>query len=377
MSAQMPQRPRALFVSRTRYTLPLDPSLARKWEALGRALDLHVLASASDGRAQSDGVFELVPRSRLAALDGAMFWLRLPWRVARAVRAFRPDAILTQSPYEAAAVLLARRVSGSEARIATDVQGDWRTATRLYGSPLRALLRRPADALAEAALRRVDAVRTISPYTTGLVRALGVEPAGTFPTFVDLGPFADREPVPPPAQPTALFVGVLEAYKNVDGLADAWRLVERTLPEARLHVVGKGSRADVVERLLGDCPSVRWTRELDAAGVATAMDEATLLVLPSRSEGMGRVVIEAFCRARPVVGTRVGGIADLVEDGRNGVLVEPGSVGSLAGALTGLLGDQERAAALGAEARRLVAPWLQTPDEFAARVRAVAEGGSQ
>jgi glycosyltransferase involved in cell wall biosynthesis len=367
-------RPRALFVSRTRYALPLEPSLARKWHALERELDLRVLASAADGAAEESGVFELVPRARVGALDGTVFWLSLPWRVTRAVRKFAPDAIVTQSPYEAVAALIARRVSGSDARIATDVQGDWRTATRLYGSPLRRILRRPADALAEAALRRVDAIRTISPYTSDLVRALGIEPAGTFPTFVDLGPFADREPVPPPEQSTALFVGVLEAYKDVDGLADAWRTVARELPHARLHVVGKGSRTDVIERLLRDCPSVRWTRQLDATGVAAAMDEATLLVLPSRSEGMGRVVIEAFCRARPVVGTRVGGIADLVENGRNGILVEPGSVEALAHALTGLLGDRERAAALGAEARRLVAPWLQTPREYAARVRAVVEG---
>jgi glycosyltransferase involved in cell wall biosynthesis len=373
----MIRRPRVLFVSRTRYALPLEPSLARKWQALERAIDLRVLASAADGAARSDGTFRLLPRSRVAALDGALFWLLLPWRVARAAHDFRPEAIVTQSPYEAAAALLARRMSGSSAAIATDVQGDWRTATRLYGSPLRALLRRPADALGEAALRRVDAVRTISPYTSELVRALGLEPAGTFPTFVDLGPFADREPVPPPAHPTALFVGVLETYKNIEGLADAWRLVERELTEARLHIVGKGSRTDVVERLLHDCPSVRWTQELDAAGVAAAMDDATLLVLPSRSEGMGRVVIEAFCRARPVVGTRVGGIADLVEHGRNGMLVEPGSAEALARALKGLLGDRERAAALGAEARRLVTPWLQTPDEYAARVRAVIEVASQ
>jgi glycosyltransferase involved in cell wall biosynthesis len=373
----MTRRTRALFVSRTRYTLPLEPSLARKWQALERELDIRVIASAADGKSQSDSVFRLVPRVPITALDGALFWLLLPWRLTREVRAFQPDAIVAQSPYEAAAALVARRVSRSRARVAADVQGDWRTATRLYGSPLRALLRRPADALAGAALRRVDAVRTISPYTSELVRGLGVEPAGTFPTFVDLGPFADREPVQPPIEPTALFVGVLEPYKNIDGLADAWRLVERGLPEARLHIVGKGSRTDVVERLLRDCPSVRWTRELDAAGVAAAMDDATLLVLPSRSEGMGRVVIEAFCRARPVVGTRVGGIADLVEEGRNGMLVEPGSVEALARALTGLLGDRERATTLGAEARRLVTPWLQTPGEYAARVHAVVEGASR
>ena len=375
--AAVTAKPRALFVSRTRYALPLSASLGRKWEALGEELELRVLASAAAADApRRDGVFTLVPPGPVPALAGVLFWLLLPWRVARVVRSFRPDVIVAQSPYEAAAALLARRLAGSDARIATDVQGDWRTATRLYGSPLRALLRRPADALAAAALRRVDAVRTISPYTSGLVRALGIEPAGTFPTFIDLGPFADREPVSPPAEPVALFVGVLEPYKNVDGLAEAWRIVAERVPGARLHVVGKGSREEVVRALLDECPSVRWTRELDTEGVAAAMDEATLLVLPSRSEGMGRVVIEAFCRARPVVGTRVGGIADLVEDGRNGVLVEPGSTGALADALVQLLGDGPRAAALGAEARRLVQPWLQTAEEYSRRIRAVVEAAS-
>lgn len=371
------RRPRTLFVSRTRYQLPLSPTLARKWRALERELDVRVLATAAGHGVRGDSTFLLVPRAPVAVLDGVLFWLLLPGRVARLLRSFRPDAIVTQSPYEAAAALLARRLVGSRARIATDVQGDWRTATRLYGSPLRVLLRRPADALAAAALRHVDAVRTISPYTTELVRALGIEPAGMFPTFVDLGPFADRGPVEPPVVPTALFVGVLEPYKNVDGLAEAWRTVARRLPEARLHLVGKGSRSGVVRSLLDDCPSVRWTPELDTAGVASAMDEATLLVLPSRSEGMGRVVIEAFCRQRPVVGTRVGGIPDLVEHGRNGLLVTPDATDELADALVELLEDPRRAAALGAEARRLVAPWLQTPDEYAARVRAVVEAAAR
>ena len=104
------------------------------------------------------------------------------------------------------------------------------------------------------------------------------------------------------------------------------------------------------------------------------MDEAALLVLPSRSEGMGRVVIEAFCRARPVVGTRVGGIADLVEDGVNGVLVEPGSNEVLAEALERLLGDRRLARELGIRAHAGVQPWLQTPAEFASRTRALVDG---
>ena len=363
-------KPRVLFVGRSRYRLPLSPTLEQKFGALGCELDVRVLASSADGRG-GDETFHLV-RTR----SGAAFWLTLPWRVARELRAFRPAAVITQSPYEAAAVLLARRLAGVDARVITDVQGDWRTATRLYGSPARALLRPLADGVAAGALRRVDAVRTISPFTTRLVRELGIEPAGSYPTFVDLEAFTSRPPVEPPPGPVAVFVGVLEPYKNIDGLAEAWPDVLARVPDARLHVVGKGSRSAVVEDLFAREPSVRWTPELDGDGVAAALDAATLLVLPSRSEGMGRVVIEAFARARPVVGTRVGGIADLVEPGVNGLLVPPGDRTALADALVELLNDRERAADLGLAARRGVEPWLQTPEEFAVRTRALVEAAA-
>jgi glycosyltransferase involved in cell wall biosynthesis len=361
-------KPRVLFLGRSRYRLPLSASLAQKFDALRDELDVRVLASSSGG-GHGDETFRLVPDR-----GGVRFWLTLPFRAARQLRDFQPAAVITQSPYEAAAALVARRLARVPTRVITDVQGDWRTATRLYGSPARALLRPLADGIAAAALRRVDAVRTISPFTTSLVRDLGIEPAGSFPTFVDLDAFTRDEPVPPPAGPVALFVGVLEPYKNIDGLAAVWPQVVAHLPEARLHVVGKGSRVAVVEELVAHEPSVRWTRELDAAGVARALDDATLLVLPSRSEGMGRVVIEAFARARPVVGTRVGGIADLVEHDVTGLLVPPGDRSALADALVALLGDRDRAAQLGRNGRDGVEPWLQTPEEFAARTRALVEG---
>jgi glycosyltransferase involved in cell wall biosynthesis len=194
-----------------------------------------------------------------------------------------------------------------------------------------------------------------------------------FPAFMDLEPFAGP-PVPPPEHPQALFVGVLERYKNVDGLGAAWRLAAPRVPEAMLHLVGRGTLTDVVERLVADLPErTRWTPALETAEVARALDDAWVLVLPSRSEGLGRVVVEAFCRGRPVLATRVGGIPDLVEDGVNGMLVTPGDVAALADALVRLLTDRSLAERLGDGARRSARPWLQTPEQYAARVRTLVE----
>jgi glycosyltransferase involved in cell wall biosynthesis len=362
----MTRKPRVLFVGRTRYRLPLSPSLARKFEALGAELDLHVLASALPGSPTADATFTLVrPLPRL--VDGAAFWLALPSRIAGLLRAFRPDTVVCQTAYDAAAALVARRIARVPARVVVEVHGDWRTSTRLYGSVARRVLARFGDLVAATALRRSDAVRTVSPFTAELVRSLGVEPAADFPAYMDLDPFV-AEPAPLPDGPCALFVGVLEAYKNVDGLAAAWRLAAPHVPGASLRLVGTGTRTDVAEALVRE-HGARWDPQLPAAEVAQALDAAWVLVLPSRSEGMGRVIVEAFCRGRAVVGTRAGSIPNLVDDGVSGLLVPPEDPEALADALVRVLTDRALAERLADGARGAAAPWLQTPEEYARRMR--------
>ncbi len=359
--------PRVLFVSRTRYRLPLEEPLRRKWDALGETLDLRVLASAA-GAAAGDGRFRLVA-SRTPA-----FYLALPLHVAREVRAFRPEVIVAQSPYEAAGALAGRRLAGSPARVLLEVHGDWDTATRLYGSPLRRLLEPVSRRVSRAAVRHADAVRTVSPFTSDLVRALGVEPAATFTTYFDVSAFDGRPPAPLPERPSLVFVGVLERYKNVHGLVQAWRLAAPRVPGAALRIVGRGRDRELVERLVADLPDqTSWVERLEPAEVSAALDGATALVLPSFSEGLPRVAMEAFARGRPVVGSRAGGIPDIVEDGVSGLLVPPGDARALADALVRLLSDAPLAARLAAGAEESRDRWLQTPEQFAARMRELVD----
>jgi glycosyltransferase involved in cell wall biosynthesis len=302
-----------------------------------------------------------------ALLDGPRYYAELPVRIARELRAFRPDAANVQGVHEAAAFLAARRLTASRTKLVLDVQGDWHAATRLYGSPARRLLNPLNDALGEVAVHRADAIRTLSPFTSEAVRRLGREPSGEFPPFVDRDVFLADPAAPLPERPRALFVGVLERYKGFDTLVDAWPRVLGEVPGAELHVVGRGTLAPRIGGLT-------WTQSLDAAGVASAMDDAWLLCLPSRAEGLGRVVIEAMCRGRAVVGGDAGGIPDLVRHGSDGLLVAPGDAEELARALVRVLGDRAEAERLGSAARGKGEALTPTPAEYAARVSALFDG---
>jgi glycosyltransferase involved in cell wall biosynthesis len=349
---------RVLFIARNRYRVPLSPSLQLKWDALARVFDLRVLAS-SPNRSRGDETFRLRPRS---VLDGPLFWLTFPARIKREVRAFRPDAIVAQSPFEAAAALIAR----TGVPVIVELHGDWRTFGRLYGSGARRAIARAADAVGTWAVRRATKVRAVSPYTERLAHEVGRPPAGVFPAFMDLEPFA-APPKPLPEEPVALFIGVLEPYKNIDGLAEAWRLAR---PKAELRIVGKGTRTDVVASLVREGLAT-WQPELSTDEVVRALDEASVLILPSRSEGMGRVVIEAQLRGRPVLGSNVGGIPDLVTDGVNGKLFAP-EPRAIAAALA-VLDDPTELARLAANARAAGERWLVSPDEYAERMRALVD----
>jgi glycosyltransferase involved in cell wall biosynthesis len=360
--------PRVLFVARTRYELPLPAPVARKWEALAEQMELRVLATAAR-EPSSDGRFTLLEDRPLAA-----FYAVLPMHVAREVSAFEPDVVVVQSPYEAAAAKAGLALARSRARILLEVHGDWETATMLYGSPARRALEPVSRRIARAAVRSADAVRTVSPFTSDLVRAAGGEPTATFTTYFDVGAFTG--PLAPlPEAPSALFVGVLERYKNVAGLAAAWRLASPRLPGATLSLVGAGRETVLVQELVDELPhSTKWTPRLAPAEVAAALDTASLLVLPSFSEGLPRVAIEAFARGRPVVGARAGGIPDIVEDGVNGLLVDPHDPESIAEGLVRALGDRALLERLAAGAAASSSRWLQSPELFALRMRALVDG---
>jgi glycosyltransferase involved in cell wall biosynthesis len=366
-------RPRVLFIGNTTFDLPLSPGLARKWDALSKELDVRVIARARTVSAP-DPRFRLVPALH-PIVRGLSFYGALPLLVARELRQFHPQAIVTQSPFEAFCALPARAALRPPVKLVTEVHGDWRTAPRLYGSPLRRIYAGFADRAAAVALRRSDATRAVSRFTSRLAeQATGRACAAVFPTYFDIDSFT-REPVRPlPEHPTLAWVAVLERSKNPRLLADAWRLAAPRVPNARLVVVGRGRLQPVVDRLVREFPTrVRMIPGLSPPEIAALLDGSTALVLSSESEGLPRVIMEAFARGRAVVSTAVGGIPDIVESGHNGFVVDRGDAPGLANALVRVLSDRELAERLGHAAHRTARTLQGAPDRYAASVRGMVE----
>jgi glycosyltransferase involved in cell wall biosynthesis len=368
-------RSRVLFVGRARHPLPLPDWLAKKWDAVEQQLDYRFLGAAEAGSALRDERFRLTAPARPRRVDGILFYVRLPLRVRMQLHEFRPDAVVAADPFVGAGVLLGRSLARTTTPVIVEVHGDWRTFARLYGSPARKLFARAAEWLAPVVIRRADATRALSRFTSSLIEDVRGQPAdGIFPTYSDLSAFTATPVQDLPERPTALFVGMLEAYKNVDGLASAWRRVVAEMPEARLVIIGRGSRRRVIDELVRNLPdNVEHVEQLSPEEVAARMDEATILVLPSWPEGLGRVIVEAFARGRGVVATAAGGVVDLVRDGREGLLVPRADEDALVESLLRVLRDRDLAARLGEAARARYREWDYTAEEFAVALRELVD----
>jgi glycosyltransferase involved in cell wall biosynthesis len=354
--------PRVLFVGRGRLTLPLRPWLGKKWDAMSEVLDLHVLNA---GEGTGDDRFTMLS-------DGAAaFYSRLPLDVARAIRSFRPQVVIASDPYLGVAVRAGRRLARSDARVVVEVHGDPRTLTRGYGSQFRRALSPIADAAARSGIEKADATRALSRFTSSIIEEIrGIPATAAFPTYSDLEAFADPPVVPVPEAQRIVFVGALETYKNVDGLVASWRRLQSRLPRAELTVIGRGSRHAVIDELVRELPeTVKHHPVLEPPDVATAIDRSRALVLPSWPEGLGRVVLEAFARARTVVATDAGGIPDMVTNGKDGILVPLDDVDALVDGMAAVLEDRDLAVRLGEAGRDAYRPWHQTPADFAAAYR--------
>jgi glycogen(starch) synthase len=169
-------------------------------------------------------------------------------------------------------------------------------------------------------------------------------------------PLLPSRPLPTDS-PRVLCLGRLSPEKGFDVAIGAFVSIVEHFPQARLVIAGDGPlKADLEQQVL----ELKIRDAVDFVGwispemIPSLINTATLVVMPSRSEGFPLVALETALMARPIVATWVGGLPEVVAHEKTGLLVEPEAPGALGEAIAYLLDHPETARQMGETARRQV-----------------------
>jgi glycosyltransferase involved in cell wall biosynthesis len=157
-------------------------------------------------------------------------------------------------------------------------------------------------------------------------------------------------------EPVILCLGRLAPQKGFDLALKAFAQIEKAVPKARLMIVGEGVEEAALKQLastLGIAEKVDFTGSVQPDDVYAVINKATMMLLPSRFEGLPLVALQAAKMQRPIISSAVDGLPELVVDQESGLVLRDNNERDLAKAILSLMQDPHRALGMGrALARR-------------------------
>jgi glycosyltransferase involved in cell wall biosynthesis len=354
-------RNRVCFLGGARYSQPLDPTAKKKFQAMSVLGEIYVIGFAVGLKPRmftEDAHFYLLPQLSLPTLRYFALFLMGQILTLWLVFRHRVQVIVAQSPYEGFVAALAIKVAawfGQRVGLAVEVHGDFEESLFLYRRiRFRALHRSLMKHAALYSLAQADVLRAISSSTTEQLKRWAPQTTIVqFPAWTDIETFLAAGETKTNDTGSIVYAGVLSPVKGIHHLINAFSVVAKQFSRSQLLVIGKEENAGYAAELREQVRKLRLEDRIGFMGplpqsdLALAMAKATALVLPSLSEGLPRVIIEAMATGTPVIGSRVGGIPELVEDGTRGFLVPPGDESLLAEKLRWLLENPDKARAMG------------------------------
>ncbi|HEX6973038.1 MAG TPA: glycosyltransferase family 4 protein [Vicinamibacterales bacterium] len=275
---------------------------------------------------------ELVPLAPKTEMD-----LGAAWRLSRAIKQLRPDIVHAHDPHGVAMAALALSMSTQLAK--PPLVASRRVDFHLRGSSLSRWKYRQVDCFicASEAIREmligdgVPAARAVTVHEgIDLSRVAAAPPAKLHEEFWL-----------PHHAPLVGNVAALVPHKGQKHLIEAAALVVKRVPDARFIIAGEGELRESLERQIKEHHLEKHVMLIgfrtDVLSLHKAFD---VFVMSSVTEGLGTSVLDAMAAGKPVVGTRAGGIPEVVVDGTTGLLVEPRDHQAMAAAIVTLLKDE-------------------------------------
>jgi len=354
---------RVLFISSSsRFRLPERRSAYRKkFRGLSKIGDMNYIAVSDDGgrRHACVGAMELhlAPKTGFKPLDVMLFLIFALLEGLKIIRKRRINIIYAQSPLLDGCIgCLLRTLTGC--KLIVGIHGDWAGEIQ-YSKPGLARFLPLINLIAKMVLRNADVVRVISEATKRraleFIQKDKIFPV-MFPAFFDAEFFLERK-IKHPKEDSVVFVGSLIGRKGVKYLLGGIRTVIAEYPKFRLYILGRGNKEGELKdlcRRLGIEDNVQFLGHQPAEVVMEYIDRSLALVLPSLSEGLGRAALEAMARGRPVIGSRVEGILETVNNDR-GYLIPPKDSNAISSAILSILRNKAEAMDKGMKGREYVA----------------------
>lgn len=172
-------------------------------------------------------------------------------------------------------------------------------------------------------IRLVDSVVVPSEYLVRVFASFGLKATPIY-NLIDTSKFRFRERSP--LRPVFLSNRNLESHYGVDLVIRAFAIIQKEIPEASLTIAGDGSQSRALKALAKDLGllNTRFIGQIDQAAIAQVYDAADMFLNGSEIDNQPLSILEAFSCGLPIVTTGAGGIPDIVQDGKTGMVVSRG-----------------------------------------------------
>ena len=200
-------------------------------------------------------------------------------------------------------------------------------------------------------IRLVDSVVVPSEYLVRVFASFGLKAAAIY-NLIDTRKFCFRERSP--LRPVFLSNRNLEIHYGVDRVLRAFAIIQEKIPEASLTIAGDGSQRSSLEALAKDLKlqNTKFIGQVDPGAIADIYDAADIFLNGSEIDNQPLSILEAYSCGLPIVTTDAGGIPDIVQDGRTGMVVARGDYSGMAERAMALLNDPSLAKQLVDQGRR-------------------------
>ena len=352
-----------LFVAPTTYAIPLTENIEKKFKYLSEVCNLYIFAFAEKKIEFTAGATKLFLYKKVKnrILNYFKIFLLSTFTLPSVIRKNNIEIISYQDPVSSFFSILVLRLRKINIKIIIETHGDFIETLSLEKNLLfPKLYKKVFLSMARYTLDKADKLRAVSSSTEAQVREINSTKEITrFPAWVDFENYKDIKPVRESNKEfKILFIGSVTDRKKPHLIVEAINRIKSK--DIKLYIVGPTPNENYLSQLKETVKKydleeqVVFTGSVDRKSVMEHYAETNLMILPSVSEGLARVIFESQVSACPVLVTDAPGMGDIVIDGQTGYVFESNNLESLTNKIDEIKNNYEEAIHIGKNAKDFI-----------------------